>query len=133
MIDSKFILCAESVIRDAETNNISIINILESISAESYPIMIQRSALYTVLTREEGDDESPDLKFVLYNNDDVIKEHKLRVNFRGKNKTRTIIRLGGLPFDNPGEAHFAVFIDDRELGRYSIELNLRDEVEVTSS
>lgn len=134
MIESNLILCAEGVIRDAETNNISIFNILEELTAESYPILIQKSALFTVLTKEEDDPDKPDLKFLLFNNDELVNEHKLKVDFRGKTKSRTIIRLGGIPFHNPGKAHFKVIdSDENEIAKYSINLKLREDVEVTST
>lgn len=130
MISSKLFLVADRVIKDSETNNLSIINILDDITAEAYPLLIHKLTIVSFVTKEKENDKVT-LGFKVLNNDTKIIEHQIKVDFRGKNKTRAIIQLGVLPIQEAGQIHF-ILTDEQgnEIDRYSINLRLREEIKV---
>lgn len=130
MISSKLFLVADRVIKDSETNNLSIINILDDITAEAYPLIIHKLTIVSFVTKEREEDKVS-LGFKILNNDTKIIEHQIKVDFRGKNKTRAIIQLGVLPIQEAGQIHF-ILTDEQgnEIDRYSINLRLREEIKV---
>ena len=49
MIQLKLLLCAQGVVRDADSNNVSAFNILESIQAAGFPMFIQQLDILALL------------------------------------------------------------------------------------
>jgi hypothetical protein len=132
MISSKLFLVAERVIRDSESGSISIINILDDIAAESYPILIHKVVAISYLQKTDTDSGKQTLQFQLFNNSTQIGDHQIKVDFRGKNHTKAIIELGGIPLSEPGKASFVLKFEETELNSYSINLVLREEIRVST-
>ena len=133
MITSKVLLVADRAIRDNETGNLSIINIIEDITAESFPILIPRLTIVAFIHKEQDDNSKPNLRFKLLNNETSIGDHSIKVDFREKNRTKAIIQLGTVPIREPGIAHFILTdAEGNEIDKYSINLNLREEIKVTT-
>lgn len=132
MISSKVLLVADRAIRDSESGNLSIINILEDIVAESFPILIPRFTVVAFLLKDKNDDSKQTIKFHLKNNDNVLGEHIIKVDFKDKNLTRAIIELGSIPFKESGFAKFVLCTEDckHEIDNYTINLSLREEISV---
>lgn len=133
MINSKFIIVGENIIKDAESNNISVINILEDISAESFPILIQKMAILIYFEKESHDDDKPTLVLKVSNNNKILVEHTIKADFRGKNKNRNIIKFGGILFPEPGDAKFEIIDtnnDNQIVCKYLLTLKLRTPVKV---
>lgn len=130
MIRSKLLLCADRAIRDTDGGNLSIINILDDITAESFPVLIHRFSVINFLIKETAEDpDKPSIRLKVYNNDKIVGDHQLKIDFRGKLKTRSIIQLGGVPLTEPGQAHFIITDNDgNEMDRYTINLHLRQAV-----
>lgn len=127
MIQSKFLICAEKAIRDADGGALSIINILDDIIAESFPVLIHSFAVIQFLVKSSPDDsDKPNIRLKVLNNETVLIDHLLKIDFRGKLKSRSIIQFGGLQIIEPGQAHFVLYnSDDAEMDRYTLNLTLR--------
>ena len=133
MIRSKLFIVADRAIRDSDSGNLSIINILDDISAEAFPVIIPRLTIVGFVIKDSEDSDTPSLRFKLLNNEKTIGDHHIKVDFRGKNKTRAIIQLGGIPIPEPGELHFILTNEkEEEIDRYTINLRLREEIKVLS-
>lgn len=134
MIRSKLLLCADKVIRDADGGSLSIINIMDDITAESFPVLIHRFSIINFLIRDTFEDlDKPIINLQIFNNDFLIADHQLKVDFRGKLITRSIIQLVGIPLTEPGQAHFVIIDNEqKELDRYSINLQLRQSIEISN-
>ncbi|MCW3109623.1 MAG: hypothetical protein JWQ09_4129, partial [Segetibacter sp.] len=79
------IICGENVIRDAETGQITVYNLLDDISSPSYPLLIPRFSIYFFSERE--DDEEP-LQFITLSiliNGDLLFKDRVQINFKNKN------------------------------------------------
>ena len=53
MLRCTLAVVAESVVRDAQSNNVSVFNILETFAAAGFPAIFPRLAILFMLTREE--------------------------------------------------------------------------------
>lgn len=133
MLTSKFILVAESVIKDSDLNSISILNIIEDIMVESFPIGIQKFAVVIFFDKDVNDPDTSSVTLVVKNNDNTLMNQSLRLDFKGKHRNRTIIRIGALIIPSSGTLSFSIIEGDREVCSYAIPLQLRENVQVTST
>lgn len=113
-------LCAEGVIRDAETNALSVFNILENIRPAGYPILIQHNDILTILERlpEDADRSEGSMRVTL--GDIEIAALPISLDFQGKLILRSIVKLHGLVLPNPGVLTFNLMLADRTLNTYRI-------------
>lgn len=125
------LLCAEGVIRDVETNTISVFSILESLNARSFPIAIQRLAILYILERDETEPETVTLQIKLSNNDEQLTENTVESPFSGLLRNRTIINLNGLVITNPGKLIISLVYGEDELASYTIAVNSREPATAT--
>lgn len=104
MINCRFAVCAERVIRDAESNNLTLVNICEELTAHGFPFFVQRLDFCFMLSREAGDPGAlTDVRFKLTVGNQLLHENTIPVNFDGRLRTRSILSLGGLVIPLPGE------------------------------
>lgn len=96
-------LSCEDIIRDAETNSISIHNIIEELNAERIPFIIPKFAIFYLIEKEEGDNEEEKAKLVIKNGDKDLQTFPISIGFQDKIRNRNIIKIGGLPISVPGE------------------------------
>ena len=121
MIRCRLAVCAQSTVRDAESNQVSIFNILEDVWASSFPLVFPSVHAVFMLTREDGDPGQPDFRLRVSqgrHGEDVVP---INVNFEDKRRTRALVRLEGLPIRAVGLVRFAILLDDQELGVWEIE------------
>lgn len=120
MISCTLLLGAKGVIRDADSNTISIFSIIEEIGAAGFPLFVQNFAVLAVFRRKPDDEElhDPIIRFTLGN--DRILESPVAVNFQKKLRSRNIINVQGLVLSNPGVLTLEVRNDGRRLARYEI-------------
>src|SRR5688572_5906055 len=102
MIQPKLAVSAEAIIRDAETNTISVFSIIEEISAASFPIGIPKLSTLFLLERDQGDPEHIDAIILLSLNDKEIGQATIHSNFEGKLRTRLILVAQGVVIEEPG-------------------------------
>jgi len=134
MIKSKLFVVADRAIRDSESGNLSIINILDDVIAEAYPLLIARLTIIAFIEKtKKSADNKINLKFIIKNNRLLIGNHTIKVDFRDKEKTRAIIQLNGVPFHEPGKAQFLLTTEeDKEIDSFIVNLKLRNEIKVTT-
>ena len=132
MITSSLILCADRVIRDAETNNISIINILEEMTPEGLPLFIARVMIFALLHRDKEKDPSQ-IKCTLRIGigDNRLLERELNVDFRDKGRNRTIINIGGLVISTSGILEASLFLEERLLNQFRFLVHAPRQIDVT--
>jgi hypothetical protein len=124
MITSSLMLCADRVIRDAETNNISAIGILEEITPEGLPLFIPRVMIFALLHRDKEEDPSQiecTLRIII--GDNKLLERKLVVDFKDTGRNRTIINVGGLVISTNGMLEVSLFLEERLLNQFKFIVN----------
>ena len=115
-------LCADGVIRDAETNNISVFTIFENITPEGLPLLIPRFMILAFLQRDDSDPSEIKCTLRITLNEEKILEQALDINFQGKKRNRTIINIGGLPIAKQGTLNTSLWLDNEILNQYKIEV-----------
>lgn len=122
MIKCKLAVCADTIVRDTQTDLISVFNIAEVVNSVSCPINLHRIACLFVLTREEDDTSQCDALFtVKMNEDHLIPKTALKVDFSLSGLiSRQIISLKGLVIHKPGIVRFSISVDDNEIGYYEL-------------
>lgn len=58
MLRSRFIACADTALRDAETQQVSLIGLLEEIAAPGFPLMLPRLSVYAKFDRDPSDPDT---------------------------------------------------------------------------
>lgn len=133
MIRSQLCLVAESVIRDADTNNVSVINILEGITAEGFPVLVQRLAFFALLERDASDTEQTSGQFTTTFNGKTLQEVKIDLNFQGKLKNRVTVNVRGLIIPEPGIITFSLTLSTGATASYAVEAIALSGAQSTSS
>lgn len=99
-------ICCESIIRDAETNAISLINVIDEIVSQGAPIFLPRFAIFLLSEKEESDTGSNALQMTISVDAIELMRVDLAVNFETEQtgrRNRTNIRVGGLLVPNGGD------------------------------
>ena len=126
MIQCLMATCAEQLIRNAETNTVSIISMIEEISVPRLPGVILALNAFFLLERAADDPESPECIVRLKLDDQVLQEFPAAANFQGKLRTRAFVTIGNVALPGPGE--FSVSIaragEQEALGSWRIKVSV---------
>jgi len=103
MIRCLVALCAESIIRDAATNQVSAVNILDEINAQAFPILLPKLSCVFLFDRnvaEDPNEADAAVTFALPNLQ--LYQGQLQLDFQGKQRLRSILILQGFVVPTPG-------------------------------
>jgi hypothetical protein len=126
-------LCSEDIIRDAETNSISVINVIEDINAEGFPAFIPKLAIFALIEKEAGDAETTEGQITLKNNDKVLFTFDIQFGFDGKPRTRNIVKFNGVAIPTPGKFITEFFASGRLISSKEINCTITNPPRTTSS
>ena len=116
-------LCAEGIIRDTETNRISVFQIFEHITPEGLPLLFTHFKILVFIDREDKDPSEIKFNLRINLNKEKLLEKAVSVNFHDKKRNRTIINVGGLTIGNPGILQASIWLDDKMLNEYKVIIN----------
>ncbi len=111
MIRNVVSLVAEVVIREAETNNISVINIIDNITAQGFPLFMSRLAFLTIWEKETADPNAYRTIFSIALNEQNLHTQEINIDFQGHLRHRQIVTMQGLVIPQPGPVIFRLAID----------------------
>lgn len=97
-----FACCNECLI-DGRTNQVSLINILEEISAPSFPATHARLNVLVVLERSLSEPSTVTCPLTIKNGSQILLNSHLTFQFQQFLRTRAIADLQGLPILTPGK------------------------------
>ncbi len=117
MIKCKLALCADRVIRDADTETISAVAIFEAITIQ-FPALLGRLSCLFVLARDEPDPETFDGLFRLNLESNQIFASQVHVDFQGKLRNRVTINILGVPLQTPGTLRAELVRDGSVIAAY---------------
>ncbi|NQS97210.1 MAG: hypothetical protein HQ591_02040 [candidate division Zixibacteria bacterium] len=123
MIELRSLLCAEGIVRDVVTNNITVYNIIEEIGSVGFPLFLKKIFVFFVLNRTIEDDTEIEFDVKIINNEELLYESTVKADFQGKNRTRIIIKFDGIAVSSPGELIVIVERNGKEYGKYMIKVN----------
>jgi hypothetical protein len=120
MINSRIALCADSVVRDAETNAISAFNIIEELSWPGFGVMLPRLVALFVIERvqEDPNEFTADLAITLGGHDLIRRE--VQISFQEKLRTRAIFTVGPVPIERAGELRISLNVAGAEFAKWAI-------------
>lgn len=113
-------LCAEMVVRDTETNNISAISIVEEIKAHAFPISIRRLAALFYLERDSHDPQVPDCALRITQDAHGEMTFPVAVDFGAKLRNRAIVLLEGVQAHAPGQMKWSLVVNGTEVGSWKV-------------
>lgn len=119
MITCRLAVCAERVIKDATTGNVSAIHILDAFTVESFPAFTRMMCLL-VFDREGDDPEEEDIGLSFRIAENVLFEGSTRINFEGGIRHRQILTIDGFPIPLPGLLQMEVTVGDAPALGWSI-------------
>ncbi len=121
MLECFVCLAAKGVVRDAETNTISVFSILEQIGAVGFPFIFQELGVLALWRRSQEDPSSFDLVFSITNNNTRLgQETTVRIAFEQGTVHRSIITLQGVVVAEPGELRFSFSQNGAQVATYAI-------------
>jgi hypothetical protein len=119
------ILCvaARGIIRDAASNNVSIFSILEELRPDGFPSLLSEVQVLGLWAREPGDPEVTNLTLRIANNEIEVLRSDLSVQFQTSTRHRSIVTIGTLVIQQPGQLTFTFRRGDDLLASYTIAIN----------
>jgi hypothetical protein len=127
-------LCAQTIIRDAETNNLSLINLLEDITTETLPALLPNFGVLITFERDSGDAPILTGTLNITLNDEPIFDHGLTVNFLELSRTRQMINISSFPLPKPGLIKLKFEAENKVEATYFIRINEpRTQVRISES
>jgi len=120
---TKLFLVCESAVIDRNTNNLSIFNILEEISAQGFPLIIPKLFVVYVLERKESEDASPEFNLRIIQEKKYLFDKTFTVNFQDKMRTRQLIELQGFTLTKSGHLTFRLNFRGKKFAEYSLIIN----------
>jgi len=118
------LLCCEDAIRDADTNAISIHNIIEEINGESYPFAIPKFCIFLLTQREKGDQETTTLKLSIINNEKELFSSDIETDFQGKDLAKTTIKFGSVPIQTAGRLRIEFTVGTSLFAEITLPVNI---------
>jgi hypothetical protein len=97
------IICSEGIIRDGDSNQITLYNLVEEINAISFPVFIHKFSIFLLVEKEESDPENSNIILKILNNERELFTQSIKTDFKGKKRMRTNIHLGGLAVFEVGD------------------------------
>ncbi|MHB0914215.1 MAG: hypothetical protein ACYC5A_02135 [Thermoleophilia bacterium] len=120
MISCQLAACAEIAIRDFDSNNATLINIIEEIPSQTFPTALFKLTAFFLIRREEGDEQRPECKLKITMNGDIVGEKPLDIDFEDKLGSRVSIVVQGLPLLEPGLLKFSLIYEENEIGNWEM-------------
>jgi hypothetical protein len=133
MIRVKAMLCAENVIRDTETNQVTIYNVIEQVNVMGFPALLKGMTIFVFLERETEDAQVVDCQVLLKMDDTQLKEIRIQPDFEDKLRNRTFVRIEGMPIHQEGRFSAILLIDGKEKSQYDFPVVFAGETRVTAT
>ena len=114
-------VCCETAILDGRTNELSLINLIDEVSAVAFPIAVAKLNVVTIFTRDEGEPD-PEATVQVKLNDNSLFEVNLPIEFQGKMRTRSIGQFHGMVVGSPGLLRIGVYIAGEEVTGWDIQV-----------
>ena len=120
MIKSKICIVAEGVIRDVQTNGISVYSILEELTVQGFPVFIQKIAFFALWEKEENDPGQYRTTFTIELDDKSLMSQGIDLDFQRKLRSRSMVSINGLMVPKPGNLVFSMKVKDGPEAEYQI-------------
>lgn len=125
----KSLIVCETCLVDGRTNALSFINVLEEISLNTVPAMIHKVNVIAMLGLEfPGETSSVPLDMTVSLNEEQILAQPITVDFKGRQDTRFILEINGVPLKSGGLLKFSVNQNGREMLAYLVKVHMQEQL-----
>ena len=130
---SVYMLCAEGVVVDRRTNNVSIFNIMEEINSVGFPLLINKLYAVSLINREANDEDTTEAHFEFKLDDKVLLNANTSINFQNRQKTRAVLEVSGLVIPVPGTLKISLLKDGEVISCNEIVINKIDKTSTVAA
>ncbi len=123
MITPKVLLCADSVVRDAQSNRISVFNIFEKFSPKGFPALVARFSILVILQREVNDPDRIDGRLRITLAQQTLYDGVVPVQFEGQVLSRGIITFEGFVLPGAGDLVVSLEVAGIQVQTYSMKVD----------
>jgi hypothetical protein len=116
----RFIACCETCVQDVRSNAISLINVIDEITAFAFPFVIAKLAMVAFLERSPDDAENHQVTIRAELNDQRVLEHQFTLQFQGKPRTRAIADMNGFLVASAGTLRIELNLGEDRLAVWDI-------------
>ena len=116
----RYILCSESSAIDVFSNRLSIFNLIEQISVQSYPTAIAGLNVVVGASKDDEDGNSVAARLKFHLNGVELANYEMEFSFDDGNAARAVGSIQGFFVSSPGRLDVSVHLNDRQLGVWSI-------------
>ncbi|RLC00653.1 MAG: hypothetical protein DRI57_32040 [Deltaproteobacteria bacterium] len=120
MIRCQIALLAKNIVRDSETNSISVFHIIENFKSVSFPVFIPEISFFAHLIRGEDDPDVIESLLDIAINELEIISIPAKADFQGKFANRLTVRVEGLAIPKPGILTVNLRHGDTILAHYDV-------------
>lgn len=129
---SVYMLCADGIVIDRRTNNVSLFNVVEEINSVGFPLLINKLYAICLMNREVHDEDMTDAHFEFKLDNKVLLKAKTNINFQQKHRTRVVLEVSGLILPVPGTLKVSLLREGEVIACNEIEINKIDKTSTVS-
>jgi len=118
-------ICAQSVIIDRFSNQVSLINLRTQLRAVTFPYWIPEISFVVILEKEDGDPETYETFATVTLNGEEISRTTVIITFKGGRGSRQILNFSGLPVTGPGLLKFILTLPNERFACAKLPVSLR--------
>jgi hypothetical protein len=121
-MEVRFFLCAESAVIDSASNKITILNVIEELSAASFPGVLPLLTIVALFVRKKSEADKPAMKIVGSQNNKELFDIPISPPFQGKLRTRLVIGLQGIVLPGPGNITVSLNHKNKTIASWPIDV-----------
>jgi hypothetical protein len=120
MLGAQLMVCAQGVIRDADTNQCTIVNVIESVVVPRLPFVLPSLCVFAVLERGVRDLPSFECSLRVRVNDKEVFGREIQVMFGTALRSRVILYLEELPLEEIGVMQVRIVHGPTTIGAWDV-------------
>lgn len=118
---------SETVVVDARTNRVSIINISEDYQTASFPFVAGNLTALAMFEREDGDEDQHAGRLEIRCGEGLVLSGSINIDFGGIRRTRAVMEIGTFEVQECDHVHFDLIIGDVSVSRWSVAVRLTEQ------
>ncbi len=123
MIRSTACVLCENIVRDGDTNTVSLISLIEQLHSPMFPLFLHKVGVLISLIREDADPDQVQMTMRLLIDDREVFTNNFPLSFQGRRQTRAILRFNGIIIPNPGQGRIEFRIGTEVVGSWPFEVD----------
>lgn len=122
MIKCNYLILSEWINLDQITWLASVHNIFEKFDAPKFPFLVNKIAMLAFFERKPNDPYTYEIQWKLSNNETLIKEDKVTVDFKDRLKHKRVNIFQWVEIKEAWELRLSIYHEWTEINRYLIEI-----------